>query len=135
MADSLLLDGRFELLGGGVKSTLPQCAGATFRLAPGWDASAPQPTTTTVISLLLDGERPVGYRASNRQVKLPVIVFADDRDTLAAAVEALLQAIDQQQWSMTWTRDGGLPVVFDCFKAKAASVNYNLKRQKAGKPT
>ena len=135
MADSLLLDGRFELLGGGVASTLPQCAGATFRLAPGWDAGAPQPTTTTVISLLLDGERPVGYRASNRTVKLPIIVLADDRETLAAAVEALLQAIDQQQWSMTWTRAGGLPVVFDCFKAKAASVNYNLKHQKSSQPT
>jgi hypothetical protein len=135
VADSLLIDGRFELLGSGVKSTLPQCAGATFRLAPNFDLSAPQPETVTVISLLLDGERPVGYRASNRAVKLPVIVFADDRETLAAAVEALLQAIDQQQWSMTWTRDGGLPVVFDCFKAKAASVNYNLIRQKSSKPT
>src|SRR6266404_5773838 len=114
MADSLLIDGRFELLGGGVASTLPQCAGAMFRLAPGWDAGAPQPETVAVISLLLDGERPVGFRASNRAVKLPVIVFADDRQTLAAAVEALLQAIDQEQWSMTWTRAGGLPVVFDC---------------------
>jgi hypothetical protein len=134
MPDSLLIDGRFELLGGGVASTLPQCAGATFRLAPGFDLSAPQPTTTTVISLLLDGERSVGYRASNRITKIPVIVFADDRATLAAAVEELLQAIDQQQWSMTWTRSGGLPVVFDCFKAKAASVNYNLKHQQAAGP-
>jgi hypothetical protein len=134
MPDSLLIDGRFELLGGGVASTLPQCAGAKFRLAPGFDLSAPQPDTTTVISLLLDGERPVGYRASNRPVKIPVIVLADDRATLAAAVEALLQAIDQQQWSMTWTRAGGLPVVFDCFKAKAASVNYNLKHQQSSKP-
>src|SRR5579872_4536275 len=134
MADSLLIDNRFELLGGGVPSVLPQCPGAVFRLAPGFNLSAPNPTTATVISLLLDGERPLGWRASNRTIKLPVVVFANDRATLAAAVEALLQAIDQQQWKMTWTRDGGQPVVFDCYRAKAASVNYNLLRQNMSGP-
>lgn len=134
MADSLLLDSRFELLGGGVKSALPQCPGAIFRLAPGYNLSAPQPTTTTVISLLLDGERPLGWRASNRVNKLPVVVLADDRNTLAAAVEELLQAIDQEEWKMIWTRDGGLPVVFDCYRAEATTVNYNLLRQKMAGP-
>jgi hypothetical protein len=132
--DSLLIDGRFELLGGGQASTLPQCEGAVFRLAPGFSLDAPHPDTTTVISLLLDGERPVGYRASNRAVKLPVIVFAPTREILAAAVEALLQAIDQDQWQMTWTRAGGLPVVFDCYRAKAASVNYHLIHQQQAGP-
>ena len=84
MADSLLIDGRFELLGGGVASTLPQCSGAVFRLAPRFDLSAPQRTTATVISLLLHSERPLGTRASNRTISLPVLVLTDERTTLAA---------------------------------------------------
>jgi hypothetical protein len=134
MADSLLISGQIELLGGGAQSNLPQCTGAKFRLTPGWDLSAPQPITDAVISLLLDGSRPVGDRSDNRVISLPVVIMAADRDILAAAVEVLLQTIDQGQWSLTWTRDGGLPVVFDCFRATPTVVQYNLLQQQSDMP-
>ena len=44
--DSLVIGNQIELLGGGVPSNHPQCAGAIFQLAPGWDLSAPQFSAT-----------------------------------------------------------------------------------------
>lgn len=115
--------------------------GATFRLAtPGgsattavgiqnpWDMSAPQPTTDIVQSLLLDGERPFGYRASNRTMTLPVIIRAPDYLTLTAAQELLIQAIDAQTWTLAWTpQSTGLTQVFDCFRALPTVYSYGFQ--------
>jgi hypothetical protein len=83
--------------------------------------------------LILDGSRPFGRRAENRTIKLPVVIEVpasagvdDPRGTLAAAREVLLSAIDQQVWTLTWTRDGGLPMVLDCFRAQPTVVTYDL---------
>jgi hypothetical protein len=135
MADSLVLSGRIELLGqdGGVPSTIPSCVGAIFRLGDGYDLGSAQPVADIIGSLVLDGERPFGRRASNRTIKLPVVIevpasagSADPRRTLAAAREVLLSAIDQQVWTLTWTRDGGSPLVLDCFRAQPTVVTYEL---------
>lgn len=132
MADSLILADQFELLGGGVASTIPQCAGAVFRLAPGFDLSAPQPTSNLVASLILDGERPVGRRASNRSPSLPIAIFAPNRTVLAAARELLVRAIDADTFTLRWTRDGSsLPLVLDCFRASATVVAYSITREKS----
>jgi len=123
MADSLVISGVIELLGGGVASADPLCAGAMFRLQPGADPGAPQPTSDFVASLILDGERPFGRRASNRTITLPVWVTAPTRQLLAAAREVLQQTIDQDTWTLTWTRDPGpggtpLPLILDCYRAQ-----------------
>ena len=96
-------------------------------------SAAPAPTVDILGQLILDGERPFGRRASNRTIKLPVVIevpasaqAADARKTLAAAREALLAAVDQQIWTLTWTRDGGSPLVLDCFRAQPAVVTYEL---------
>src|SRR6266571_4253742 len=122
--DSLIIADAIELLGGTVASAIPACAGAIFRLQPGYDLSAPQPTTDIVGSMLLDGERPFGRRASNRTISLPVIIDCPDFATLAAAREVLLQLVDAQTWTLTWTRSGGLPIVFDCFRAQPTVVAW-----------
>jgi hypothetical protein len=129
--DSLTIQNQIELLGNGTYSTIPACAGAQFRLAPGYDLSAPQPTTDIVASLVLDGERPFGRRASNRQISLPIAITAPTRALLAGARETLLQAIDAQTWTLTWTRSGGLPLVLDCFRASPTVVTYELKYDRA----
>ena len=72
--DSLVLAGTIELLGGGVPSTHPSCPGAIFRLAPGYDEGAPQPSAD-VVTKILTGGRPHGRWADNRTVKLPVIIL------------------------------------------------------------
>jgi hypothetical protein len=138
VADSLVLAGRFELLGGGVASTIPACAGARFRLAPGFDLSMHQPTTALVASLVLDGERPVGDRSSNRAPVLPIAIFVPstgnlqaDRATLGAARETLIKAVNEPEFPLVWTRDGGLPLVLDCFRATAVVVDYSIVRDKA----
>ena len=78
-------------------------------------------------SLLLDGERPFGYRASNRTIKLPIIIKAPDFVTMTAAREVLMQLIDQQTWTLTWTPGAtGLPLVFDCFRAQPTIVTYGF---------
>ena len=124
MPDSLIIADAIELLGGTVASAIPACAGAFFKLQPGYDLSAPQPTTDIVGSLLLDGERPFGHRASNRTISLPIIIDAPDFATLSGAREVLLQLVDAQTWTLTWTRDGGLPIVFDCFRAQPTVVAW-----------
>ena len=135
MADSLVLSNQIELLGGGVASINPLCAGATFRLQPGFDLSAPQPTADFVASLVLDGERPFGRRASNRTIKLPIWITAPTRQILAAAREVLEQAVDQDIWTITWTRDPGpggtpLPMIIDCFRAQPTVPTYNTLFEK-----
>jgi hypothetical protein len=135
VASSLSIANLIECLGGGQPSTLAQCAGAYFRLADqngqGFDLSAPVPTADYVASLILDGEKPSGRRASNRTVTLPVWIIAPDPGTLVAARETLLQAVDQDSWQLIWTRDGGLPLVFDCFRANPTVVQYGLIYQNA----
>ena len=126
MADSLIIANSIELLGGNVPSINPLCPGATFKLRYGsdFDLGAPQPTTDFVASLILDGERPFGRRASNRTIKLPGLITAPTRQILAAAREVLEQAVDQDVWTLTWVRDPGpggtpLPLIIDCFRAQA----------------
>lgn len=143
MADSLVVGEGIELIGGpnGVPSENPLCTGAIFRLlAPGsalggggYDLGAPQPTTDIIGSMLLDGERPFGYRASNRTITLPILIRAPDFQTLIGAREVLMQEIDQQTWSLRWTRDTAgvfagnataLPLLFDCFRAQPTVVSW-----------
>jgi len=133
MWDSLVVANVLDLLGGGAVSTNPACPGARFQLQPGSDPGAPQPTTDFVAGLLLDGERPFGRRASNRTIKLPIWITAPNRQILAAAREVLQQAIDQDYWTMTWTRDPfngnpgntPLPLLFDCFRALPSVPTFN----------
>ena len=130
--DSLVLGGEIELWGGpgGTVSVNPMCPGAVFQVMPGYDLSAPQPTTDFVASLVTDGERPFGRRASDRTPVLPVKITAPDWSTLAGARELLLQLIDQPFWTLTWTRRASpqdtmaFPLVLDCFRAKPSVVGY-----------
>src|SRR5262245_54874527 len=134
MTDSLIIGENIELIGS-VVSTNPQCAGAVFLLQPGYDLGAPQPVTSVIGSLLLDGDRPFGYQASNRTITLPIeISVPGDQgtpagfSTLAAAREVLLREVNQQTWTLRWTRDPvtgtALPLLFDCFRAHAAVVSW-----------
>ena len=138
MPDSLVLANTVEVLNGSPPSVNPSCPGARFYLQPSGDFGAPQPTTDFVASLLLDGERPFGRRASNRTIKLPIWITAPNRQLLAAAREVLEQAIDQDYYTITWTRDptagnaGGapLPLIFDCFRAQPTVATFNTKFEK-----
>jgi hypothetical protein len=138
MTDSLVLGNSIELLGGGVVSVNPLCAGASFKLRYGgdYDLGAPQPTSNFVASLILDGERPFGRRSSNRAIKLPVVITAPTRKILAAAREVLEQVVDQDVWTITWTRDaaGGtpLPLIIDCFRAQPSVPTYDLITEQRG---
>lgn len=138
MTDSLVLANRIELLAGGVPSTIPECAGAMFRLAPGFDLSAPQPTAAIIASLVLDGERPVQGAASNRTPVLPVVIQVpatsnpvNDRQLLAAARECLIRVVSQDMFTLTWSRDSRPPLVLDCYSALPTTVDYDLIRDKS----
>src|SRR5262252_7787520 len=137
MADSLVVGDVIELLGGGVVSTHPLCPGAVFRLAPGFDLSAPQPSQGTVASLLLGGGAPVSGHVDNRKPVLPVVIVVPstgdpiaDQGTLAGAREALAQAVSEPRWTMTWTRDSAQPMIFDCFAASSIVRAYSVIRDK-----
>lgn len=142
--DSLVIGDLIEVAGGGVPSDIPELVnaagvGAVFRiLAPNnqstavgasmaWDLGAPQPVTDLVQTLLLDGERPFGTRASNRTITLPLKITAPDMVTLTAAKEILMQLVDQQTWTLTWTPGAtGLTQVFDCFRAQPTIYQWGF---------
>jgi hypothetical protein len=132
MANSLTISNTIELLGaeGGVPSAIPACAGAIFLLADdgSYDLGSHQPTADYVASLILDGERPFGRRSSNRTITLPVKIVAPTLKVLAAAREVLEQAVDQDTFTLTWTRDPGsgtrMPLVLDCFRAQPSKPLY-----------
>jgi len=134
---SLLIGSQIELLGGGVPSAIPACQGAVFQLGGGYDFGMPQPIVDIIGELVLDGERPFGRRSGNRTFTLPVKITVPatgdpsaDIATLSAARETLVQLIDPQTFTLTWTRDGGLPLVFDCFRALPAQVTYALSHDR-----
>lgn len=145
MVDSLVLAEQIELMGGiagstgGIQSTISECAGVVFKLAPGYDLNEPQPTSDYVASLVLDGEAPVGRRASNRTITLPIVVFypaaafsTATRTLLISAREVLQRICDQPWFTLRWTRDGGLPLVFDGFRAQASKPTYSTQQEKQG---
>lgn len=131
MTDSLIIGDSVELMKDDAISTIPACAGALFQLQPGYDLSAPQATSAQVASLVLDGERPIGRRSSNRVISLPIKITAPGlagaagRAVLAAAREVLARMADQDTFHLVWTRDQGLPLVLDCFRATATTPTYD----------
>jgi hypothetical protein len=138
VTDSLVLGGVIELLAGGSMSVHPQCYGAYFRLGTGYDLSAPQMTSEQTASLLLDGEIVTGTRASNRTPTIPVVMYVPssgdpeaDRATLAGARELLLQTCAQPSWQLTWTRDGALPLIFDCQSLASTVISYSIRTEEA----
>jgi hypothetical protein len=157
MTDSLTLDGVIELIGtpSGTPSKLAACTGVIFKLvAPdavggftsgaNLDLGVPQPVTDLVASLLLDGERPFGRRASNRLITLPVLIQVPAslatgtaaRQLLAAARESLFTVINQDVWTLQWTRDGApAPLAFDCFRAQPSVVTYDPMSEQLGQIT
>lgn len=112
MTDSLLLDGLYELIGG---ATNPE-----YRLMPSSDAlGQPAPDTALIAGTLLDGDRVTGLRSANRNVTLPIMVTGTSRSDIAVKVNRLLQVVDAQSkssFTLTWQPDGGLPVIFDCYR-------------------
>jgi hypothetical protein len=108
------------------------CPGAIFSVMPGFDLNAPQPTTDYTGSLVTDGERPFGTRASNRTITLPIKIAAPagDWSVLAGARELLLQLIDQPFFTLQWTRrqspedTQAFPMVLDCFRANPSTIQY-----------
>lgn len=117
MRDSLIISDTIELLGGGVTLTDGPGAGATLRLGNDYKMGAPVIDDDTVASLLLDGERPYGERASNRTMTLPVVIIAPGRIKVEQAREQLLELVDQQAWTLTYKPRGLQAIVFDCFRA------------------
>ena len=136
MTDSLVL-GSIELLGGGVPSTAPGAEGAYFRLGTGYSLGAPAWTAERVAGLLLGGEQLTSLRPSNRVIAIPVVILVpagstpDDRLTLSSARELLLGQAAREEWQLTWTRDGGLPLVFDCQGLNTNVVEYSILREQA----
>src|SRR5271169_5311425 len=106
MTDSLILGERIELLGGSAASDIPECAGAVFHLGPAWNAGAPNPDVDILAATLGDGEVPIGYRASNRTITLPIVVSGLSRQNMVAACEILFQILNQPSFSLRLTREG-----------------------------
>lgn len=114
----------------------PSLNSAAFGYESSYDLNAPQPTQDVVASMLLDGERPFGYRASNRTISLPVIIFgtlAGGMRQVLAAREYLMSLIDQQTWQITWTpADTGKPLVYDAFRALPSVPVYGMNHSAGG---
>jgi hypothetical protein len=144
MSDSLVLANTFELLGGGVASTLPQCTGAKFRLGTQYNFGTPQPVIDFTAAMMGDGERPSGWRYSNRTFSLPVVILVpttgssvaaifNDRLTLAGAREMIQQAISADQFTLVWSPEGALgqrDTIYECWRAAATGIEYDYGHEK-----
>lgn len=108
MSSSLLLAATGELI-----PEDPKAPGV--HLLAEYDLGDPESVTAAVEALLADGERVVTTRTGNRTFTLPLLVIGEDRQDLTARVDALLLDLTQATFTLTWTPDGGLPIVWDCF--------------------
>lgn len=132
MADSLLLGNVIELMMGDtgpVFSLLPNLTNTTFALDDQnatYSLGAPQPTVDILASLITDGERPQGRRASNRTMSIPIAIISDTRDNLSLARETVFRIVDADQFTLRYTRDqsGTGPLILDCWRAEPATVTY-----------
>src|ERR1035441_10308308 len=139
MGDSLVIGGLIEIMADSPHqpSALPGIEGTQFILDLSMNLGAPQPVVDILASLVSDGERPFGQRASNRTPVLPIAIIAPDRDTVVAARELLFTLVNQDTWLLTWTREGGQPVVFECFRAQPSDPVYdpNVEKQNVAQIT
>lgn len=136
MPDSMIIANKIELMSPdnpqGTQSMDPKCLGAAFILDRGYSLGAPQPVASVIESLAVDGERPIGRRASNRSLVLPISIVAPDRATLVSAREVLLSTVDQQAFTITWVRDSASPVIIDCFRAQPSDIVYDVISEQGG---
>ena len=86
----------------------------------GFDRGAPVPSVAEIQSTVLDGAVVSGSAAGNRQPQFTLLIRATSRLALAATTNVILQAVDAQTWTMTFTPDGGMPIVYECFRATSA---------------
>ena len=115
MSSSLLIAG-FDVLN----------PASAVQLKPdGWDRGAPSPSVAEIQSTVLDGAVVSGLASGNRQPQFTLLVRAANRLALAATTNQILQYVDQQAWTMTFTPDGGLPVIYDCYRA-TSSISSTL---------
>jgi hypothetical protein len=138
MADQLVIANLINLsVSNEIPSSNPVCPGAMFWLGAGYSFGAPVPDVDFVASMIIDGERTHGERASNRTISLPIAIVVpatgplgaaqdSDRQILAAARELLLSAINKEQWPLTWTRSGGSAMVLDCQRASTSQPVYSV---------
>jgi hypothetical protein len=136
MPDSMIIANKIELMSPdnpqGTQSMDPRCLGAAFILDRNYSLGAPQPVASIIESLAVDGERPIGRRASNRTLVMPISIVAPDRATLVSAREVLLGTVDQQSFTITWVRDSASPVIIDCFRAQPSDLQYDIIAEQGG---
>jgi hypothetical protein len=89
----------------------------------GWIPGDPLPDQATVEQKYLDGEAVTGDRTRNRSVRIPVWVSGLSALDLAANVNALWQAVTADTFTLQWTPNGGLPVIYDCYHATVTKPN------------
>jgi len=110
MTDSLFLAGQFEIAPQGQVSQ-------DYVIVAGYDLGTPVPVTTIVAGMMLDGDRQSGLRTGNKTISLPVVITAPDRVTLSQMTDDLMAACNVPTFTLQWTPDGGMPVIWDCYRA------------------
>jgi hypothetical protein len=89
----------------------------------GWIPGDPLPDQATIEQTYLDGEAVTGKRTRNRNMRIPVWVSGISALDLAANVNALWQAVTADTFTVQWTPNGGLPVIYDCYHATVTKPN------------
>ena len=104
------------------------------RLASDIDFGEGTPDQATIGSLYLDGEAIVGERRSNRAMQFPLNFYGTNALDVGARIDAMLAAVNVPTFQVQWTPDGGLPIIFDAFRAKPTRAR-NLNLDAAGGPS
>lgn len=119
MAPSLLIAGI---------EVIDQTVNANVRLAGDFAFGEGTPDQATIGSIYLDGEAIVGERRSNRAMRLPLNFYGTNALDVASRINAMLAAVNVDTFLVQWTPDGGLPVIFDAYRAtptRAQSPNVD----------
>lgn len=111
MSNSLQFGATGELM----HPTTPTAVGVHLLLD--YDLGDAQAVTAAVEALLLDGERVIRTRSSNRTIVLPLVVRGSSRLDLSERVDALMQDV-LAGGDLTWSPAGGLPLVWECFSGQ-----------------
>lgn len=103
---------------------IDNAAAPQWRLATlGWVKGDALPDQAEIVNGILDGESVTGKRTRNRHPRFPLWVTGTSALDLAANVNAIWQAVSEDTFTVQWTPDGGLPVVYDNFHARIVRPN------------
>lgn len=129
-APSLLIAG-IETIDKSINPDVRVATGGASALE-GLDFGEGVPDQATIASLYLDGDAVIGRRTGNRLMQIPLNIYGTSPMDIATKIDTIRKAVAVDAFPVQWTPAGGLPVIFDCFRATVQRI-HNPNKEAAGR--